>query len=235
VVVSHNLITEKIQKYSAFLPFIGGYFILYGIVDLLTFYREFNINIMSYVGFSEIITYFIRDIYLVFLHVAVMIVSAIFLSRARKRQSADLEQPISKKRKWIVALVICAIAIQMGIMISNGDWLNTVRIGIPLALTIVISYFIKEIIVFISLYAALTLLFSAYMNALSTATNLKNGKVRNYIEFIVDDQLIASDSTHFVIGKTEQYIFYHDLQKKITTAFPMNQVERIILPEKAPG
>jgi hypothetical protein len=230
VVASHNLITEKIQKYSAFLPFVGGYFILYGIVDLLSFYKEFNINIMSYVGFSEIITYFIRDIYLVFLHVFVMMVSAIFLTRAKKKNEENIDQRTSKKRKWIVALVICAIAIQMGIMISKGDWLNTVRIAIPLALTIVISYFIKEIIVFISLYAALTLLFSAYMNSLSAATNLKNGKVRNGIEFVVNDEVIKSDSNHFVIGKTEQYIFYHHLNEKITTAYPMNQVQKIILP-----
>jgi hypothetical protein len=230
VQVSHNLITEKIQKYSSFLPFVGSYFILYGIVDLLTFYHEFNIGIMSYVGFSEIITYFIRDLYLVFMHVIVMIVAAVFLSRSKNKKTGNTQEPIPKRRKWIVVLVVCVIAVQAGVMISKGDWLNSVRIIIPLALTIVIGYFIKEVIVFISLYASLTLLFSAYMNSLSSATNLKNGKVKNRVEFVVDDQVIKSDSTHFVIGKTEQYIFYHHLQEKVTIAYPMNQVQKIILP-----
>jgi uncharacterized membrane protein (DUF485 family) len=48
-----------------FLPYLGAYFILYGAIQMVTYYSQFNIDIVGYVDFSEIIVYFIKDIHLV--------------------------------------------------------------------------------------------------------------------------------------------------------------------------
>lgn len=47
------------------IPLFGSYFILYGCLDAYTYYSAFNLNIMSFLETSEILTYFLKDIYIV--------------------------------------------------------------------------------------------------------------------------------------------------------------------------
>jgi hypothetical protein len=96
-----KIFSRLAQDYTPLLPIIGAFFILYGVIDLLTFYKEFDISIMSYVSFSEIIIYFIKDIYYVSIHVCVMVICAYFLSRAKRKRAAETSAGLVNKKKKV--------------------------------------------------------------------------------------------------------------------------------------
>lgn len=56
---------EKIKEITVFVPLVTGYAILYGTLSANTYYIQFGVSIINYIDFSEIITFFIKDIYVV--------------------------------------------------------------------------------------------------------------------------------------------------------------------------
>lgn len=68
----------KTEKYWILVPYLGSYFILYGMFNMTTYYSKFNINILDYVNLSESIAYFFKDIRWVIVFV-LMILSLSYL------------------------------------------------------------------------------------------------------------------------------------------------------------
>jgi hypothetical protein len=68
---------DELKESTFLLPFFGGYFIIYGSVNLIAYYGQFNINIIQYIEFSEIISYFIKDIFLILFHLVVLFVGIV--------------------------------------------------------------------------------------------------------------------------------------------------------------
>ena len=65
-------ILSSLKDSSVLIPFIGGYMILYGAINIITYYSQFSINIISYISFSEITIYFIKDIYVVLINLIIL-------------------------------------------------------------------------------------------------------------------------------------------------------------------
>jgi len=63
-----KLSLNSIKESIVFIPLISGYFLLYGAISLITYYREFNIDIIDFIEFSELIVYFIKDIFTILLN-----------------------------------------------------------------------------------------------------------------------------------------------------------------------
>lgn len=58
------MILEK-NKLLKLIPVFGAFFILFGIIKLLVYYNAFNVNIFNYLEFTEIITSFLKDIFII--------------------------------------------------------------------------------------------------------------------------------------------------------------------------
>jgi hypothetical protein len=43
-------------------------------------------------------------------------------------------------------------------------------------------------------------------------------------EIVMDDKIIRSDSNYFFVGKTEDYVFFYDIKKDVSTAYRMDKV-----------
>jgi hypothetical protein len=46
-------------------------------------------------------------------------------------------------------------------------------------------------------------------------------------EIVMDDKIIRSDSNFFFVGKTEDYIFFYDIKKDVSTAYRMDKVKEM--------
>lgn len=62
-VTSKNVLNQ-ISEFTFLLPFFTGYCILYGAINVISFYNQFGIEVIGYIDLSELLSYFIKDIYL---------------------------------------------------------------------------------------------------------------------------------------------------------------------------
>ena len=53
------------------------------------------------------------------------------------------------------------------------------------------------------------------------------GKSNIKINFVLDDKLIQGDNTHYLVGKTNNCLFFYDEEKDKTTVYPMNRIKEI--------
>jgi hypothetical protein len=296
--------TNDIREYTNLIPFLGAYFILYGSVDILIYYGEFNINIINFISFGEIITYFIANTFLVIYNLLVILLGFIGLNFIQKKlkletitqrsENIEKEEEAStfaqetnrveeeastfaqETNRVKEILSIAKENIRSYDIHKLNDLLNeqenilnklsidlghrkkqTKKMLIPifilgvflLSISILAFYLFgllfiigMTICLFVGLYVhdaktyfficgLVTLLTSAGFNAYSNANKVKNGK--NFgMDIEIGDQLIKSDSTNFVIGKTENYIFYYETKKNMTIVYPVNKLNYMIIPMK---
>lgn len=272
---------EDIKNNANLIPFLGAYFILYGSVDLITFYKEFNIDIIHFINFSEIIFYFIRDLYIIITHVVVLFMVIIGFNYFKlkavgnidvriphwkenlkeikgildtidrdnpKREdeqkideaknlsdktSEEVSKAIRRKSRINILLLFGGflIVVQNFWLIYEYGWLSGLRFFMPVLISFGVGYFVKDVRLFMVIYGLVTLLTSAYFNSISNAEKIKSGK--NYgLNIDIDGHLIQSDSSSYVIGKTDNYIFYHQSKLKKTTVYPTNKMSYMIIPDK---
>jgi len=109
--------------------------------------------------------------------------------------------------------------------------LSGLRFVTPVLVSFGIGYFVRDFRLFMVIYGLVTLLTSAYFNAISNADKVKNGK--NYgMNIDIDGRLIQSDSSNYVIGKTENYLFYYESKLKRTTVYPTEKMNYMTIPDK---
>lgn len=272
---------DDIKDNANLIPFLGAYFIMYGSVDLITFYREFNISIIHFINFSEIIFYFIRDLYIIIAHVILLLIGIVAFNYFKPKAIGNLETQIpqweesqkkvkeildtfdednikqeDKKRleeaknltdsisegvnegrnrlkrvKNILLLGGLLIVGQLIWLTYEFGWLSGLRFIIPVIISFGIGYFIKDFRLFMVVYGLVSLLTSAYFNAKSNADRVRNGA--NYgMNVDMDGRLIQSDSSNFVIGKTENYLFFYESKLKRTTVYPTDKMNYITIPDK---
>lgn len=81
--------------------------------------------------------------------------------------------------------------------------------------------------VILSILVLLLLSFPVFTAKLQATKILKTHGLG--LDFIVNGQLVKSDSSAFVIGQTERFIFYHNPGDSSTIAFPIEKIDRLIL------
>jgi len=272
---------DEVKDNANLIPFLGAYFILYGSVDLITFYGEFNISIIHFINFSEIIFYFIRDLYIIIANVILLLLGIIGLNYFKLKAVDNLEIQIpqweenqkkvqdiidtfdkdnikqgdkqrieeaikltnslreevnetKKRRKRLKKILLIGGLLCVGWLIwltYEFGWLSGLRFIIPAIISFGFGYFIKDFRLFMVIYGLVSLLTSAYFNAKSNADKVRNGA--NYgMNVEIDGRLIESDSSNFVIGKTENYLFYYESKLKRTKVYPSDKMNSITIPDK---
>jgi hypothetical protein len=274
-------IIDDLKESSSFAPYVGAYFILYGAVDLITFYGEFNISIIHFITFSEIISYFIKDITVILTHLLLLVLGVVlikyFLINSFDKTLSDQDQmsietdeaiellkgvntespspeeeermlkaktifdkskalKLTVKRKlmlgkiilWLILLFIGTLLIFSAILYG---WMGFFRIASPFALIVIINTYIKQAKTVYVVYGFCTLLTSAYFNAVMNAEKIKSGS--NYgLDFQIGNDVFKSDSTNFVIGKTENFMFYYRSKERNTIVYPASKIELIKIPDR---
>jgi hypothetical protein len=222
--------TSSLDQYVPYLPLIGTFFMLYGYIDLVTYYNAFHISIINYIGIGELILYFLKDIKTILIMVIGFLLSmrmVVYFEQNKKEKEAIT--PAIKKKKKIINLISWVIIGIMAIVycfIVDADYI--MYPAMPIAIWGIAKLCFPDgrlntLIIILSLG-----LFFPFLNAKIEAEAVQKGK-HTGTNIVLLDRVLPSDSSNYLIGITEKYIFYHQAADETTLAIPINQVRHLEL------
>lgn len=236
---------------SAYVPIVTSGLIFLGVSRLIFYYAFFSINILSFLDFGEIITSFLDTIV-----VSIVLVLSLMLQfqPPYKKQDQNYASPLSKWQLYALLIIILMIAgalLYFFISITLKD-LKFVKIFIIYGgVGAIIIYFFRrqyknhrtKLIRQIS-FLGMILIGSEIFIMLLTIQEYRGVKINKkfegtIIEFNKDTYLDDSSNIHisgknsYYIGKTNNYLFIHHLDKKVTSVYPMSCVKRIDFKNRA--
>ncbi|WP_143273616.1 hypothetical protein [Aquimarina sp. MAR_2010_214] len=244
------------EDYKFYVPYLGTLLILLGATKLTIYYSLFGVNIASYLEFSEILTLFLNDL-LYFIAIIFIVNLLMFLMQPNNELeniSKGLHDTLTEKNllkrilayavngiNLLILTLIWVIGIPFWFWLSKLPFTTYLYYFYPilcliLLLTIIYEtrrqWFIKFKEHPKMIYTNLAKLFiillgltisSAYQDFKSVKTNKK------YLgtTLKLSDRNVVSDSSYYYIGKTRNFIFFHDQKKKINDIFPMNEIKML--------
>ena len=147
----------------------------------------------------------------------------------------ELEESASTAKKTMrvtkISFLIIGLVLAVAIWYYHGP-LRVVQVLFPLiAATLVYAYVSQKPSTYAFTFLRVSSIVSAYVNGVETAKEVKTGKPYA-TEFKVNGQLIISDSVNYMIGKTNNYVFYYHSKEQRTSVYPVEKVEFLSLPAK---
>lgn len=233
--VSSNL--KQQIDYHKFLPIVAPFLILLGITKQICIYDYFNIDIVPFLEFPEILTSFLSDVILWVMGLAFFIfwmypmLHGIFLHR------------LNSKVSTILALSFCMI-FSFIVSVAFGNWSKelifescgfcAILIGFTSLYSIRPIYFqfkklqsVHTILFALIFILILTIYFSRRFSILA-----KQYKSTNGVKVVLDSLTIISDSSYFYIGKTNKYVFFYSETEHKSVIYPMSRVKEITFPNR---
>lgn len=247
-------IEKNAFDYTKLIPFATAGLILLGISKLIFFYSFFNIYILSYLEFSEIITSFL-DVVTMFTMIGAATWVHFFLIKSDQKTLVDtpsIDEPSKeafrkelkkiKIRKYIslAGLFVCVIALMITLnfkpfiifsVIVGIAWLifhfvDKLHVRHP-------SKMIKDfcIITKILIISETTIIFLAFMQYKSIYDDKKYLQAtivfKNEITFKDSSHVFISDRQNICMGQTKNYIFIHHKKDGVTSIYPRECVLKI--------
>jgi hypothetical protein len=237
--MNRTTLIDSTKELTAFIPLLGAYLILYGAVDLITYYGHFNIPIWNFITFSEIIFYFIKDIFVVLIAVSLVTSASVYLAHDAKTWRGKREtlpageySEQSKKSMRKFAIQFGILAIVLGILLwyltgAAAIWCLVLILVYPISLFVWRN--VENSTQYFALILFVILLLAAFVNAKVKAIETAERKRVNETKFVLEGKLYAPDSVHYVIGKTEAYLFYYNSKSRETTVIKTDDVSRYII------
>jgi len=92
------------SQFSKYLPYLGSFIIFLGVERLIVFYQAFNINIIHFLEFSEIVTSFLDILTFIILVVALSILQVFFFQdnpdSKENKEKADLRAKLFEENNF---------------------------------------------------------------------------------------------------------------------------------------
>ena len=235
------------------LKYFPGFLIFLGSLKLIIFFNAFNIRIVEYLDFSEVLISFFDSV--IFYSAIVIIPAFIFLSFWGKAigehntqtynslAQLTFKQRLSKSYGEDKFFFICGLLYTVSIFFF-GNW-NEHKLALLLMFpgVYIIFFILQEIriayqkqynysipITYFNVFVFLTLL-TIYIiqDALNDVYEIKVKKKYLGSEIQMNDQIIKSDSTVSYVGQTKNYIFFYNLKKNESIVYPKSQLRSIKL------
>ena len=239
---------QYIEKLIKLFPLFTAYVILLGIWRLTIYYNNFNINVIDFLNFSEILTSFLDKAILVIS--TIILVLTLFGLIFLLFEDSIYKVNVTKGYKPILIILISLILLFADLIYHTLEpsqdkvslWRVIAKIIVNFLVFAIFSFFyIKGLIkkkqknqqlyfhIFVLLFTVIGFFsfnslakYNSYLNY-----DIKRNKKYMNVSFILDDRLIQGDSTHYYIGKTNNYLFFYDEEKDKTTVYPMNRIKEI--------
>lgn len=217
-----------------------AYFGVYG------YYKKYGIDIASYLTVEDLITIYVKNIWLIVLYGVVMILMLyIMLLRFKKATENYFRNNVLNKTigntniKWrIVPFFLISISIIVGLFLFSrletlDKWMtvivwvlfSAILIGGFILLTAESKSTSENIagVVFLLMFTICGL---PYL----IGYNLSDYLSKENIELVLDEkEIIKSTEDLIFIGKTHDYFFFHCLENKENRIIPMSEVKEIII------
>lgn len=241
-----------IEKLSKAVPLMTGMLIFLSIAQLSVYYHAFNISINSFLTFSEIVTSFLDDNVVVTLLGSTLAYSFGYFSGMHRGRIWELKdkKEIKDSLKIPVIHAIFQTMLTIALVVTYFFWEEyfTLLLGLYIIMFGTNYVYMKAIRIRLKYredrakdfdeftYRAIvySLMFIVLLSVLTfwKIENVKAFKSNIGVEFIVSGHKIGSDSTHYYIGNTNEYLFYYHEDDDRTVVYKMENVSEIIFPER---
>jgi hypothetical protein len=250
----HHMLIDS-EKLRGIFPYAGPVLIFIGVVRLHLYYSSFNISIVDFLDFSEILTAFLDDLILLGFYALLMIVAVFFTTPKFEGDKAEFVQVFLAEHsfakrivaflKWtsslIVFLNLSFIAILAARFFKKEGlepafwvffWNNLLVLIVFFVFEFRYRYFVRYQRHFDPWYSNLLLFLVLLLSILFQQVqydirSVKHHKKFAHVTFGLDDAIIKSDSTAYYIGNTRNYLFFYDEEHENTTVYPMFRVRQI--------
>lgn len=243
------VLSERLIKYS---PLIGAFLVFLGLLKLDLYYRHFGINIVEYLDFGEIVTSFLDDLNIIFLSGLLILFYMMagntvfnkilswgsgYISHIRpEKVNADVlgrraTKSINGFLGFGIALLSGACSLWL-LFEYDTIWILFISVILLYQIFVYILDTINRILlrmsqsVFRALLIALFFPFFIGILAILEIRRLEASKTQVYIT--TDSGIIKAEGLNRLIGKTDKFIFIHNIKSHENMIVPMQTVKLII-------
>lgn len=230
---------SRVIKY---LPILSVYIIILGLINVYSYYSNFQIEIYQYISITEIGIILTKELFFLCLFSCIVIVLIIGYKDYANRIG---KQSIRQKRHLIFLfrvlkrafflvfistfLILLLINLELFLVVDK-DLIMFYTSFFLLVMTIPIFIFrfkfliktfgIEKTVVFLFVLTTISLMLTS---ASYSSYRTRHGKYYGTIVMTSDSTYISTDSS-FYIGKTQSYIFIHNAKDTSTISIPADRV-----------
>jgi len=220
---------KSLKEYIPFLSVLSAGIILFSLIEQCIYYGHFNIQIQGYTGISELFLAFADKLMLIVVGTAALAIVAWFYWRKKSKIGAtDL----------IILGIVCLVNLAM--LLNHAADADYIRYLVPLVL---ISYIILTFMVYwgfsrvfgkeiniriLSTFYIIVAFFLLLVNTTYLEEDTTEGGRYLGTKIFTKDSTYVSDSTHFYIGKTQNYYFIYNKDSS-TLVIPEREVTKFDL------
>lgn len=233
---------NSILKYS---PIITAILIFTGFLKLYIYYDFFNIDIINYLDFSEIITSFLDDIVLllsIILPITTIVLFSAFFSKSKyfNHMKNEKEDVVSRslrryrfynKFRVFITLFANSIITILGILVFfKFSELIGLVVGVFFLFNIVSIFSVYKtgkILKGIDLLLVISIILflATYLKTYKEVRDTKVGEFGNYKVYINDGTRYVLSKNDYIIGKTKNYLFLSFNEE--TLIIPEREIKKI--------
>ncbi len=213
------------------LPLIGAFLVFLGLLKLDIYYSHFNINIVDYIDFSEILTSFLDDINIFLFCIIIMVIyttlgSALFTqlmtkminkSRERKINKDTIKRSLIQKIKRPLGIIISIIVTGIGfglLFYFQKPWILIIvtlfSFQLILQILDLINSWTVKVNVDILYKPAFVLLFFLLTYTMAQLEIIRVETHPDTATITTDTEAFATSKDKVLIGKTDKYFFIHN-------------------------
>ncbi len=222
----------------------GAVLIFCGVLKLIVYYYAFNIRIVEFLSFSEIITSFLDDINLLLIYVLVMLIQTIpLMNYLHRKSNLDIETfynnllviVYGKKYRFIVLFVILSLILGL-LLLFDVLSLNYVVIYVLIFCLIQTLTYLSmskasdgkveitdaNAIILFPIIISASILLLAQRDIIETKKGRVTASIQTSAELIDCD----NDSGNLYLGKTDNFIFVKR-KSGYTECIPISEVRKL--------
>lgn len=247
------MVKEEIEKYIRWIPAGGLLLILLSSLKHILFYDQFDINITEFIGISEYISIFMDDAIKYLLPLVLLYLFLLFLkeysiksikkrfdkmSEEKKEKAITNNEMDLKTRKYGYTLLILSFIFLVAYKFYLKGFTNTTFLENRWLITLIITFIYfylfnhsvkRDILIVIILSAIGSLLFGAFVES----NNIRIGKEEfSYSANFTDHKSIKTDNKLKFIGKTNDFIYFFNLEKEESHVISTRNLDCIIKTRK---
>jgi len=235
---------------KSLIPYGGFFLIFLGVLKLTVYYNAFNVSINHFLELSEVVTSFLNDLLFI---TYVILGTSLFdflltndydVERRNEFFNSYIgERKLLRRMKFaafrFAPIISVNIVFILLLFFNNTYFIRTtlVFINLQTLLQFLLLEYRKKHLEFYkqplspSLYNSILYLIMVLILLLNNTYNeiheVKESKKFIRTSFTTEKGVIKSDSTHYYIGQTKNFLFFYNEEKKMTTVFPISEIKQI--------
>ena len=230
----------KVDLVLKYISLFTALFISCSCFKLIIYYNQFNLSIVEFLNFQEVITLFIEDIirYFVIIIIPLIVYS---IPRITSKRNTELAAEVYA----VVLLIFTSIFFFINKYVSKLDTYDIIILTIIILVLSSLVFFLKKEKIVSSLTQrniskfdgffilfAIFLFISTFLYSQSFSQKVKNNNFYIGTRIITKNDTLISTKDSFYIGKTQDYIFYHLKQLNETVIIPKENIVKLYMKSK---